>query len=90
MNIRENEYFCAMKVGITICICGTAEKILNGRRYTMQRGTLHIISPLVPCVELSQSEDYASLSLTDTPDQLIDVMYPYLSHLVKRNMMLLL
>ena len=33
MDIRENEYFCAMKVGITICICGTAEKILNGRRY---------------------------------------------------------
>ena len=47
VDIRENEYFCAMKVGITICICGTAEKILNGRRYTMQRGTLHIISPLV-------------------------------------------
>lgn len=78
-------YFCAMKVGITICICGTAEKILNGRRYTMQRGTLHIISPLIPCVELSQSEDYAALSLTDAPDQLIDVMYPYLSHLAEQN-----
>ena len=86
MDIRENEYFCAVKVGITICICGTAEKILNGRRYTMQRGTLHIISPLIPCVELSQSEDYAALSLIDTPEQLLDVMYPYLSHLAERNM----
>ena len=75
-----------MKVGITICTCGTAEKILNGRRLTMQRGTLHIVSPLLTCVELSQSENYASLSLMDTPDQLIDVMYPYLSHLAERNM----
>lgn len=79
-------YLCAMKVGITICICGTAEKILNGRRYTMQRGTLHFLSPLVPCVELAQSDDFVSLSLTDAPDQLIDVMYPYLSHLAERNM----
>ena len=79
-------YFCAMKVGISICTCGTAEKILNGRRLTMHRGMLHIISPLIPCVELTQSEDYADLSLTDAPDQLIDVMYPYLSHLAERNM----
>ncbi len=79
-------YLCAMKLGISICTCGTAEKILNGRRLTMQRGTLHIVSPLITCVELTQSEDYAALSLTDAPDQLIDVMYPYLSHLAERNM----
>ncbi len=86
MYIGEKAYLCAMKVGITICTCGTAEKILNGRRLIMQRGTLHIISPLITCVELAQSDDFASLSLTDAPDQLLDVMYPYLSHLAERNM----
>ena len=75
-----------MQVGISLCTHGTATKILNGRRLTMKRGTLHIVSPLITCVELSQSEDYKYLSLTDTPDQLIDVMYPYLSHLAESNM----
>lgn len=88
-NIGKNMYLCTMQVGILLCIHGTAEKILNGYRLTMQRGTVHIISPIITCVDLSQSADFCSLSLTEMPDQIMDVTFPFLTHLAERNVPLL-
>ncbi len=74
------------QVGISLCIQGTAEKILNGKRTLIKRGTIHVISPIIRALMIAHSDDYLALDITETPANMLNLAYPYISLLAGKNM----
>ena len=73
------------KVGLSLCVQGTAEKIINGKRILVQRGMLHVISPIIKALTMQRSDDYQTLVIKEDPAHLMNLVYPYLSHLAGQN-----
>lgn len=51
------------KVGLSLCVAGNAKALINGELYELQRGTLHIISPIIQAFIMQQSDDFAQCTL---------------------------
>lgn len=57
MNLGES------KVGLSLCVAGNAKALINGELYELQRGTLHIISPIIQAFIMQQSDDFAQCTI---------------------------
>lgn len=60
------------KAGLFLCLGGSAEVVLNNRLYRLKRGTLYIVSPLVPIYKVSQSDEFDGFHILDD----LEVFYP--------------
>lgn len=70
------------KVGISLCICGTATRIVGSRLCHVNRGMATIITPLLPTVELERSDDYVECVVMEDADQVMAETTPYFSHVM--------
>lgn len=70
------------KVGISLCVCGTATRIVGSRLCHVKRGLATIITPLLPTVELERSEDYRECVVTEDADRVMAETTPYFSQMV--------
>lgn len=61
-------------IGFELCIAGTAEVLTFSRQQTICPGVLMIQSPVFPMLELSRSEDYASILLQDSIENLYSLI----------------
>ena len=68
----------AGRSGLFLCLGGTAEVLVNDGRYTLRRGTLYVISPLVSISRVSQSPDFRGIHVLH--DQ--DVIYPVIHTII--------
>ena len=61
-------------IGLELCTAGTAEKITVNDRCAIVNGTLMILSPVFPMVEISRSEDYRSVVLQDAVENIMPIL----------------
>ena len=62
------------QVGLELCTAGTAEKMTVNGKCTVEPGTLMILSPMFPILEISRSNDYKSVILQDAIENVIPLL----------------
>lgn len=66
-------------IGFELCTAGNAEVLTVSKRYPIYPGIMMIHSPVFPMLELSRSNDYASLLLHDSIENLYSLIAPNIS-----------
>jgi len=69
--------------GFSLCTAGSIARLVSGRLYTNGAGMLLYLSPAVPVIELSRSEDYAEEVVVETLDHLSGLVMPHVPQLLK-------
>ena len=62
------------QIGLELCTAGRAEKLTVKGQCTISAGTLMIHSPVFPMLELSRSDDYASVMLQDSIENIYSLI----------------
>lgn len=62
------------QIGLELCTAGCAEKLTVIGQCTITAGTLMIHSPVFPMLELSRSDDYASVVLQDNIENIYSLI----------------
>ena len=62
------------QIGLELCTAGCAEKLTVIGQCTITAGTLMIHSPVFPMLELSRSDDYASVMLQDSIENIYSLI----------------
>ena len=71
--------------GFTLCICGTATRLIAGNVVTFSKGDLMILSPAIPLVELERSLDYKESTVTENMDRLSALVLPHITSLIEKG-----
>ncbi|MGM9693389.1 MAG: helix-turn-helix domain-containing protein [Alloprevotella sp.] len=74
------------KVGMTLCLRGNCELLVNGRLLKVERGTLFFRSPVILICEISRDDDFEICSITDTADVFYPVIQPMFATLMRLQM----
>ena len=62
------------QVGLELCTVGMAEKVAVNGKFIVEAGTLMILSPIFPMLEISRSNDYRSVVLQDTIENVMPLL----------------
>lgn len=62
------------QIGLEMCTKGTAERETVKGKCLVEEGTLMIVSPVFPMIEMGRSDDYGSIVVTDSADNLMPLM----------------
>lgn len=81
------EMISIQSAGFTLCTSGNVQRIVAGRICTHSKGTLMLLSPAVPLVELSRSEDFAETTIVETIEHLSSIVMPHVSQLIDAGYM---
>lgn len=80
-----NSQYLGKYYGFTLCICGTATRLIAGNVVTFSKGDLMIISPVIPLVELERSPDYKESTVTEQMDTLSALVLPHITSLIEKG-----
>ncbi len=69
--------------GMTLCLAGQRELLVNGQLYDIRPGMIIFISPIITVIELSRSADYEEQSIRERIDTLYDAVQPIYDTLVR-------
>ena len=69
------------KVGIALCIQGTATRIVGSRMCHVSPGTATIISPALPTVDLESSAEFRECTVLETMSLVADETAPFFSQM---------
>lgn len=83
--MKETPFF--QSAGFTLCTQGSVERLVGGHLCTHGAGTLMLISPAVPVVELTRSEDYAEVTVSETIEHLSALVMPHIAQLIEAGYM---
>ena len=67
------------QIGIELCTAGSAEVLTAQGQYAITAGTLMVHSPVFPMLELSRSDDYASVVLQESIENMYSLIAPNIS-----------
>lgn len=70
------------KVGISLCITGTAKRIVGSRLCVISPGMANIITPALPTVELESSVDFQECTVLEKMDRVADETAPFFSQMM--------
>ncbi|MGN0231109.1 MAG: helix-turn-helix domain-containing protein [Muribaculaceae bacterium] len=69
------------KAGIVLCTSGTREILISGWLHKIDEGTILMVSPMIPLIEVSRGADYTELQLLAD----FDVIYPIVKTVISRE-----
>ena len=67
------------QIGFELCTAGSAEMLTIKGKCSIRQGTLMILSPVFPMLELSRSSDYKFIQLKDNIENLYPLIVPNIS-----------
>ncbi len=70
------------KVGISLCISGTAKRIAGSRMCEVTPGMATIITPVLPTVELERSPDFQECTVLEQMSLVADETAPFFSQMM--------
>lgn len=70
------------KAGISLCISGTATRIVGSRMCQIEKGTAMVLSPAVPTMEVERSDDFEECTIMERLSLISGQMSPFFSRLV--------
>lgn len=70
------------KVGVSLCINGTAKRIVGSRLCEVSPGMATIITPALPTVELESSADFQECSVLEEMNRVADETAPFFSQMM--------
>lgn len=73
--------------GFSLCTAGTIERLVSGQIFTSGAGTLLLLSPAVPVIELNRSYDYAEVAVVESLDHLAPLVSPHILQLNRAGYM---
>lgn len=65
------------KVGISLCVRGTATKVVGSRMCHVSRGMAMVVTPALPTIELDRSADYEECTVLERMDLVADETAPF-------------
>lgn len=70
------------KVGISLCVSGTAKRITGSRICEVTLGMATIITPVLPTVELERSQDFQECTVLEQMSLVADETAPFFSQMM--------
>lgn len=83
--VRQNAIDLQHQVGIRLCISGQATIRLNHRRFSLQRGALYIVSPLIVREMEGASDDFEELDFLMPLEAVFSAFQRVVDHIVHLN-----